>query len=74
MAVEVILLSGAGITKEELRSRLLSSTDRDLRYYILKSIEAKKTVNPESLKNWKIIPEAWVKKAIPSDYVLLFGK
>jgi 2',3'-cyclic-nucleotide 2'-phosphodiesterase/3'-nucleotidase len=65
---------GAGINKEELRSRLLSSTDRDLRYYILKSIEARKTVNPVSLNNWKIIPETWVKKAIPSEYVLLFGK
>ena len=40
---------GAGIKKEELRSRLVQSTDRDLRYYILKSIEAKKTINPVSL-------------------------
>ena len=47
---------GAGIKKDELRSRLVSSTDRDLRYYILKSIEAKKTVNSEPLNNWKIIP------------------
>ena len=66
--------SGAGIDKNELRSRILSSTDRDLRYYILKSIEAKKTVNPEPLKNWKIVPESWVKAVIPSEYVLLFGE
>ena len=33
---------GAGIEKDELRKRLISSTDSDLRYYILKSIEAKK--------------------------------
>lgn len=65
---------GSEIDKDELRSRVLSSTDRDLRYYILKSIEAKKTVNPESLKNWKIIPEAWVKTVIPSEYIMLFGK
>ena len=65
---------GAGIDQNDLRSRLLSSTDRDLRYYILKSIEAKKTVNPEPLNNWKIIPEKFVKAAIPREYGLLFGE
>jgi 2',3'-cyclic-nucleotide 2'-phosphodiesterase/3'-nucleotidase len=64
---------GAGIKKEELRSRVVSSTDRDLRYYILKSIEAKKTVNPEPLNNWKIIPEKWVKASVSREYALLFG-
>ena len=64
---------GAGIPRDELRKRLISSTDRDLRYYILKSIEAKKTISPVSLNNWKIIPEKWVKTAIPSEYALLFG-
>ncbi|MFA5819731.1 MAG: bifunctional UDP-sugar hydrolase/5'-nucleotidase [Bacteroidales bacterium] len=64
---------GAGIKKEELRSRLVSSTNRDLRYYILKSIEAKKTVNPEPLNNWKIIPGKWVKTSVPREYALLFG-
>ena len=64
---------GAGIPKDELRKRLISSTDRDLRYYILKSIEAKKTINPEPLNNWKIIPEKWVKTAEKTEYALLFG-
>jgi len=64
---------GAGIAKDELRKRLISSTDHDLRYYILKSIEAKKTINPLPLNNWKIIPEKWVKTAMSSEYALLFG-
>ena len=64
---------GAGIPKDELRKRLISSTDRDLRYYLLKSIEAKRTINPVPLNNWKIIPEKWVKTAITSEYDLLFG-
>jgi 2',3'-cyclic-nucleotide 2'-phosphodiesterase/3'-nucleotidase len=64
---------GAGIKRDELRSRLIMSTDRDLRYYILKSIEAKKTVNPEPLNNWKIIPERWVRIATPREYNELFG-
>jgi 2',3'-cyclic-nucleotide 2'-phosphodiesterase / 3'-nucleotidase len=65
---------GAGIKMEELRSRVISSTDRDLRYYILKSIEAKKTISPEPLNNWKIIPEKWIKTAALRDYSALFGK
>jgi len=65
---------GAGIAKDELRKRLIASTDRDLRYYILKSIEAKKTINPVPLNNWKIIPEKWVNSARSSEYPMLFGK
>lgn len=64
---------GAGIIKDELRLRLISSTDRDLRYYILKSIEREETVSPVPLNNWKIIPGKWVKTAAPREYALLFG-
>jgi 2',3'-cyclic-nucleotide 2'-phosphodiesterase/3'-nucleotidase len=64
---------GCVIPKNELRKRLLSSTDRDLRYYILKSIEEKQSINPLALNNWRIIPEAWVKKAESGEYKLLFG-
>jgi 2',3'-cyclic-nucleotide 2'-phosphodiesterase/3'-nucleotidase len=64
---------GAGIPKDELRKRLISSTDRDLQYFILKSIEAKKSINPVPLNNWKVIPEKWVKTARSSEYGLLFG-
>jgi len=65
---------GAGIDKEDLRSRVIASTDRDLRYYILKYIEEKKTINPVIINNWKIIPEKWVKAAKAKEYPLLFGK
>ena len=64
---------GAGIGKDELRKRLIKSTDRDLRYYILKSIEAKKSISPVPLNNWKIIPENWVKTEMHSEYEMLFG-
>jgi 2',3'-cyclic-nucleotide 2'-phosphodiesterase/3'-nucleotidase len=64
---------GVGITREELRKRVISSTDRDLRYYILKSIEQKRSINPEPLNNWKIIPEKWVKTVKPAESFLLFG-
>jgi len=64
---------GAGIGKDDLRKRLISSTDRDLRFYILKSIEIRKSISPEPINNWKIIPEKWVKAAHTRDYALLFG-
>lgn len=67
-------IEGAGISKDELRSRVIASTDRDLRYYIMKYIEEKKTIKPEPGNNWKIIPEKWVQKEIPVEYTLLFGK
>jgi 2',3'-cyclic-nucleotide 2'-phosphodiesterase / 3'-nucleotidase len=64
---------GAGISKSDLRSRLIKSTDRDFRYYILQSIETKRTVNPVSLNNWKVIPEKWVNDEKLMEYNLLFG-
>jgi len=67
------LSEGAGIKSGELRSRVVSSTDRDLRYYIMKSIEEKKNIYPEPLDNWKIIPENWVKSASTRERALLFG-
>jgi 2',3'-cyclic-nucleotide 2'-phosphodiesterase/3'-nucleotidase len=64
---------GAGINADELRKRIISSTDRDLRYYILKSIEEKKTISPAPLNNWRIVPEKWVAAAASREYPLLFG-
>jgi 2',3'-cyclic-nucleotide 2'-phosphodiesterase/3'-nucleotidase len=64
---------GVGLTSAELRSRLISSTDKDLRYYIIKAIEKRRIIAPSSNKNWKVIPLEWVKKAVYRDSVLLFG-
>ena len=67
------LTAGAGIPKDDLGNRITSSTDRDLRFFIMKSMETKRIVKPEALNNWKIIPDQWVKVAVPRDYKLLFG-
>jgi len=67
------LTEGAGLDAGMLRKRLIASTDRDLRYYIMKSIEAKKTISPAPNDNWKIIPVEWVKAAEKREYPLLFG-
>jgi 2',3'-cyclic-nucleotide 2'-phosphodiesterase/3'-nucleotidase len=64
---------GVGLSSEELRSRLISSTDKDLRYYIIKAIEKRRIIAPSPNRNWKIVPADWVKNAIPRDSVMLFG-
>ena len=67
------MTDGAQIKKNELSSRIVSSTDKDLRYFIMRSIEAKRTISPVPLNNWKVVPENWVKTAAQREYLLLFG-
>lgn len=66
-----LLTKGAGIPKEELASRIIKSTDKDLRYYLMKHIEKAKMVKPRALNQWKFIPEDWAKPAIKRDRALL---
>jgi 2',3'-cyclic-nucleotide 2'-phosphodiesterase / 3'-nucleotidase len=65
--------SGVGLSAQELRSRLITSTDKDLRYYIIKAIERRKIVAPSANKNWKVIPAEWTRMASRRDSVLMFG-
>ncbi len=65
---------GAGINRRNLQERLIKSTENDLRYYIIKYLENIKTINPEALGNWKVIPEEWASAASRRDRILLFGK
>ena len=64
---------GAGIGKNELMSRVMKSTDRDLRFYMIDYIRQKKVIDPDPLNNWKVVPEKFTAKAIDRDYKLLFG-
>ena len=66
------LTMGAKIEKDKLKDRIVFSTDKDLRYYIIKYIEEQKIINPKKDNNWKIIPEDWWLKAKSKDYNLLF--
>lgn len=69
-----LLTEGAGIKKEELKNRVLFSTDKDLRYYLMKYVERQKVLEPKLDNNWKFIPEKWTINAAERDYNLLFGK
>ncbi|MCB8964109.1 MAG: 5'-nucleotidase C-terminal domain-containing protein [Bacteroidales bacterium] len=66
------LTKGSGIAPEDLSARIKSSTEKDLRFYIMNYIEQKKTITPASLNSWKIIPEEWASQGIARDKKLLF--
>jgi 2',3'-cyclic-nucleotide 2'-phosphodiesterase/3'-nucleotidase len=68
------LTEGAGIPKEKIAVRIITSTEKDLRYYMMKWIENEKVVTPEAAGNWKVIPENWWQKGKEKDYNLLYTK
>ena len=69
-----LLTKGSGISQDELKDRILYSTDKDLRYYLMQYIEKKGVIEPYALGQWKFIPEEWVEPAAKRDYEYLFGK
>jgi len=50
------LTSGAGIPKDELVNRISWSTDRDLRFYLMKYLRQQDTLKPRADLNWECIP------------------
>lgn len=67
-----LLTKGAGIPQDQLKDRIISATEKDLRYYMIRYIRVKKTLSPQPLNQWKMIPEDWTEKAAERDARLLF--
>jgi len=68
-----LLTKGAGIPQDELKERIIASTDKDLRFYMMKYIEKNDTLCPQPLGHWKFIPEEWTVPAAKRDARLLFS-
>nr|WP_303027415.1 bifunctional UDP-sugar hydrolase/5'-nucleotidase [uncultured Duncaniella sp.] len=68
-----LITRGAGISHDELKSRVLDATELDLRYYLMKAIERKGRISPVVTRNWRFIPEEIVDAAIPRDRHRLFA-
>ncbi len=68
------LTRGAGIPHEELVNRIVWSTDRDFRHYLIKYIRENKTITPEKDNNWKVIPASLYEAGKARDESLLFDK
>ncbi len=69
-----LLTKGAGIPKEELKSRIISRSELGQRHYLAEEIQKQGSVNPKPNNNWRFIPENLVAPAIQRDRELLFGK
>lgn len=67
-----LLTRGAGIPRDRLKERIVGATDKDLRYYLMKAIEAKGTIEPAVTRNWRFIPENIAAPAARRDSAVLF--
>lgn len=68
-----LLTKGAGIPHDQLKSRIISATDKDLRFYLIKEIEKRGTISPAVIPNWKFVPESIAAPAAKRDRKSLFG-
>ena len=66
------LTRGAKIPQEELSNRVINSTEKDLRFYLMKWIEKEKLVTPKLIGNWNVVPENYWQAGKLKDYQLLF--
>ncbi len=66
------LTVGAGIPAEELPNRIINSTEKDLRFYIMNYISQQGVIEPKCFNYWKLIPEEWVATATANDKKILF--
>ncbi len=68
------LTQGAGINEKDLDKRLMASTDKDLRYFLMKWIERKGQVTAKPTGNWQVTPQDWWQAGKERDEALLFKK
>ena len=67
------LTQGVGLSKDELKLRLISSSKRDFRKFFIDYIKNTKKIIPFRYDNWKIIPEEIFNKCRQIEFELLFG-
>lgn len=65
------LTKGAGIDHDKLSERIITSTEKDLRYYLMKWIEKKEVVEINKNENWKVVPDNWYEAAKKRDREIL---
>jgi len=69
-----LMTRGAGIPHEQLSSRIIESSDKDLRYYMIQMVRSMGTLHPRKLSQWRFVPEEWTREALKKDRKLLFPK
>jgi len=66
------LTEGVGLSRDEIKNRLINTTEYDIRFLIMKWIESKGTINPVNNNNWRVIPEDYFEQGKQKDMRLLF--
>ena len=69
-----LFTKGAGIPHGQLNSRLVASTDKDLRSCIIQYLKEHGEIDARPLWQWKFVPEEWAVPACRRDRALLFGR
>lgn len=68
------LIAGSMIRQELLADRIIASTDKDFRFYLMDWIREKETITPSVNNNWKLLPEQWVTESTRRERAMLFGE
>ena len=69
-----LFTKGAGIPHERLSERLLTSSEKDLRHYLIQYITEKGVVDAQPLSQWRLVPDEWAVPACARDREILFGR
>ena len=69
-----LLTKGAGLSKDEIESRIISVTEHDIRYYLMEYIKTLGTISPQPCNHWRFIPEDWAAQASERERRILFEK
>lgn len=67
------LTKGAGIDPDKLKDRITSSSDKDMRFYMMQLIKKWGKLDGSVDHNWRFIPEDIALPAINTDDTILFG-
>jgi len=65
---------GCGLNDSEINDRLLHSTEKDLRYYMIKWFENNGTIEASCNNNWRFIPSGLTEGAVKREQHYLFNK
>ena len=66
-----MLTTGAGIPKEELKSRIVGASQYDQFFSLFKYFENQGLVKPDTRKNWLFIPQTWAEEAAKRDIAFI---
>ncbi len=56
------LTRATGLTPEQIAGRIVWTSSEDLRTLLRDWLEVQGEIAPESLENWRVLPEAWIKE------------